>query len=76
MAHSEATRAITSHLWNQHNRTKASGTTTERELLHEEIHAVAETGTLSHEHGPNGEFIVACPCGHSHECTVLAPKGE
>lgn len=76
MAHSEETRAITSHLWNYHDRTRASGTRTSRELLHEEIHAVGDAADIGHEHGVNGEFIVVCPCGHSHDCTVLAPKGE
>lgn len=76
MAHSKETRAITSHLWTAHDRTRAEGTTMARELLHEEIHATAQPGELNHEHGPNGEFVVVCACGASHECTVLAPKGE
>jgi len=77
MAHSKETSAIASHLWNYHERTKSSGTLTERTLLHEEIHALGDaSGDIGHEHGPDGEFIVKCPCGHSHECTVLAPEGE
>lgn len=74
MAHSAETRAITSHLWQQHNRTKASGTTLERQLMHDELHALAETGELNHQHGPSGEFVVVCACGHAHDCTALAPK--
>lgn len=76
MPRGQATSAIASHLWNQHNRVKSSGTLLAREILHEELHATAEAGTLDHQHGPSGEFFVVCPCGHSHECTVLAPKGE
>jgi hypothetical protein len=73
MPRAGATSAISRHLWNQHGRTRSEGTLTERELLHEELHAV-DDGTLTHQHGANGEFVVVCPCGHQHECTVLASK--
>ena len=76
MGHAKETAAIARHLWNQHGRTKSSGTRLERELLHEELHAVAAPGELNHSHGQDGTFISVCPCGHSHECSALAPKGE
>lgn len=76
MAHSKGTAAITRHLWIHHDRTRAEGTQLQRELLHDEIHAMAEPGDLGHEHGPEGQFVVVCQCGHSHECTALATKGE
>lgn len=74
MPRGKETSAIARHLWNEHGRTRSSGTLTERQLLHEELHATAEE--TSHTHGPDGEFIVLCPCGHSHECTVLADKDD
>lgn len=76
MARGRATSAIARHLWNHHNRTHSSGTQLQREILHEELHATAAPGELSHEHGPNGEFTVVCACGHRHDCTVLADGDE
>lgn len=76
MVHTKETAAITSHLWKHHGRRRANGTRIERELFHEELHATAEPGELDHEHGPEGQFVVTCRCGHSHECGILAPKGD
>jgi hypothetical protein len=76
MPRSKATSAISRHLWNDHERTRSEGTQTERMLLHEEIHATAEPGTLNHSHGEDGSYVVVCPCGHEHTCTVLSDSGE
>lgn len=76
MPRGKATSAIARHLWNEHSRTRSEGTQTQRMLLHEEMHATAAPGELGHEHGPDGEFIVRCPCGHLHTCTVLGAPEE
>lgn len=72
MPRSEATSALSKHLWNHHGRKRAEGTRIQRLLLHEELHATAAPGELNHSHGPEGEFVTACACGHEHTCTVLA----
>lgn len=76
MPRSPETHAIASHLWRSHERTKSSGTLMERMLFHDEIHFKAEPGSLDHEHGADGSFIVVCACGHSHDCTVLVVSKE
>lgn len=76
MPRSKATSAISRHLWNDHGRTRSEGTTTERMLLHEELHATAEPGALTHSHGEDGSYVVICPCGNEHTCTVLSDPGE
>lgn len=76
MPRGAATAAIASHLWQHHGRHRSSGTLIERTLIHEELHAIADEGELSHSHGPNGDFVVRCPCGHEHTCTVLSDPGE
>jgi hypothetical protein len=77
MPRGKATSVIAKHLWSHHGRTRSEGTFTERVLLHEELHALADPGELTHSHGPNGEFITQCPgCGHEHTCTALSDTGE
>lgn len=76
MPRGKETSEISRHLWNHHGRTHSTGTKMQRELYHEELHATADPGAIDHEHGPNGEFTVVCPCGHRHDCTVLAPEED
>lgn len=77
MPRSKATSAISRHLWNEHGRTRSEGTQTERMLLHEELHATTDPETMTHSHGPDGEYITRCPgCGHEHTCTALSDSGE
>jgi hypothetical protein len=74
MPRSKDTSAIASHLWQHHGRMKSTGTLTERLLFHEEIHATGAPEDLDHEHGPDGEFVVRCVCGHEHDCRALSTE--
>ena len=73
MGHSKATAAIARHLWQQHGRTRSTGTVTERQLFHEELHAIADEGELNHFHGEDGSYVTKCAgCDQEHVCTELS----